>query len=75
MCTHTHTHTHSATHGFQLLFTEQAVSVTSCPLGEPGEQQKTYYVVGTAFVNPDEKEPSHGRVLVFEVTSSKSVYV
>ncbi len=70
--THTNIHTRLATHGFQLLFTEQAVSVASCPLGDPGENQKTYYILGTAFVDPNEKEPTHGRILVLQVTKSES---
>jgi len=47
------------------------VSITSCSLGESSDVQKTYYVVGTAFVDPNEKEPKYGRVLVFEVTKGK----
>ena len=54
-------------HGFQLLFMEQAVSLCSCLLGDPEERQKHYYVVGTAFVDPADKEPSCGRVIILEV--------
>ncbi len=60
-----------ALHGFQLLRTEQAVSMTSCTLGAPDDAKSTYYIVGTAFVNPNEKEPKQGRILVLKVTASK----
>ena len=51
------------------------MSITSCSLGGSGDVQKTYYVVGTAFVDPNEKEPSNGRVLVFEVSKGELVRV
>ena len=44
--------------------------MTSCPLGTI-DPQRVYYVVGTAFVNQTEKEPSQGRVLVLEVTEGQ----
>ena len=68
LCNHTQT---VAIHGLQLLPREQAVSLTSCTLGSSGESNSTYYVVGTALVNPNDKEPSIGRILVIQVTSSK----
>lgn len=64
-----------ATHGFQLLQREQAVSVASCTLGSSADSKSTYYVVGTALVNPNEKEPSVGRILVLQVTNSKCLYI
>ncbi|KNC96412.1 uncharacterized protein SPPG_09532 [Spizellomyces punctatus DAOM BR117] len=33
--------------------------------------QKTYYCVGTAYVLPQEDEPSKGRILVFDVTEER----
>ena len=59
-----------AIHGYQLSPKEHALSVTSCPLGTI-DPQRVYYVVGTAFVNQTEKEPSQGRVLVLEVTEGQ----
>ena len=59
-----------AIHGYQLSPQEHALSVTSCPLGTI-DPQRVYYVVGTAFVNQTEKEPSQGRVLVLEVTEGQ----
>ena len=58
-------------HGYQLCQGEQAVSLTSCTLGESADTRNTFYVVGTAFVDVGEKEPTQGRVLVFQVTDSK----
>lgn len=61
-----------ATHGFQLLMGEQAVSIASCSLGSQADaKSNTYYVVGTAMISPNEKEPKHGRILVFQVTASE----
>ena len=58
-------------HGYQLCQGEQAVSLTSCTLGESADTRNTFYVVGTAFVDVGEKEPTQGRVLVFQVTDSE----
>ena len=60
-----------ATHGLQLLPREQAVSLTSCTLGSSADARSTYYVVGTALVNPNDKEPVVGRILVLQVTNSR----
>ena len=43
------------------------MSITSCTLGTVNPS--VYYVVGTAFVFMNEKEPSKGRILVFQVQS------
>ena len=32
-----------------------------------------YYVVGTALVVPNEREPRSGRILIFQVSSSKPI--
>ena len=63
--------THTVLHGYQLCQGEQAVSLTSCTLGESADTRNTFYVVGTAFVDVGEKEPTQGRVMVFQVTDSK----
>ena len=60
----------SAIHGYQLCPKEHALSITSCPLGV-GDAQRVYYIVGTAFVNHMEREPTQGRVLVLEVTEGQ----
>ncbi|XP_064399977.1 DNA damage-binding protein 1-like isoform X3 [Halichondria panicea] len=59
-----------AIHGYQLCPMEHALSITSCPLGA-GDSQQVYYIVGTAFVNHMEREPTQGRVLVLEVTEGR----
>ena len=69
----THTHTHTVLHGYQLCQGEQAVSLTSCTLGESVDTKNIFYVVGTAFVDIGEREPTQGRVLVFQVTDSEYI--
>eukprot|EP01112_Ceratiomyxa_fruticulosa_P020970 TRINITY_DN7283_c0_g1_i2.p1 TRINITY_DN7283_c0_g1~~TRINITY_DN7283_c0_g1_i2.p1 ORF type:complete len:1042 (-),score=227.88 TRINITY_DN7283_c0_g1_i2:442-3567(-) len=39
---------------------------------EPNQQ---YFVIGTAFVRPEETEPSSGRILVFQVQENKLILV
>ena len=56
--------TRTVIHGYQLCQGEQAISLTSCTLGESADTRNTFYVVGTAFVDVREKEPTQGRVLV-----------
>ena len=56
---------HAVLHDYQLCQGEQGVSLTSCILGESAETKNTFYVVGTAFVDIGEREPTQGRVLVF----------
>lgn len=31
-----------------------------------GDDPKTYYVVGTALVHPEEGEPKNGRIIIFD---------
>lgn len=67
---HTLAHTtHTVLHAYQLAPREHAVSITSCSMG--GDMRNTYFVVGTAFVDPTQKEPTKGRILVFQVTESE----
>lgn len=49
-------------HRFELDPNEQAMSISSGTLNEV-----CYYLVGTAFLLPEEQEPSHGRILVMQV--------
>lgn len=53
--------------GYQLSPREHVVSLTSCALGCDATP---LYAVGTAFVDPTEKEPNRGRTLLFRATDS-----
>jgi DNA damage-binding protein 1 len=46
---------------------EQGLSCTTVVF-EPGSAE--YFVVGSAYVVPDEQEPTRGRILVFEVVAA-----
>lgn len=59
------------THAYQLFPREHAVSIASCTVGS--DPKSAYFVVGTAFVLPSEKEPVRGRILVFQVTDAKAL--
>lgn len=61
-------HTFEILHMHQFLQNECAISIVSTRLGDDAN---TYYVVGTCFVNPEEKEPSLGRIIVFQWSDSK----
>ena len=47
---------------------EEGISVTSCVFEG---SNKEYIVVGTAQMEPEEQEPSKGRILVFEVLGNR----
>ena len=51
--------------GYQLSPREHIVSVTSCTLGSTATPM---FAVGTAFVDPTEKEPNRGRTMLFRAT-------
>ena len=36
-----------------------------------GEDPNTYYIVGTAMVQPEEAEPKQGRIIIFHYTDGK----
>jgi DNA damage-binding protein 1 len=55
-------HTFEVLHAHMLRPNEHALSIMSAKLGE---DSATYYVVGTAFVNPEEAEPKLGRLILF----------
>ncbi|XP_017785317.1 PREDICTED: DNA damage-binding protein 1 [Nicrophorus vespilloides] len=57
-------------HAYQLMQQEYAMSLISCRLGE-----ETYYVVGTAMLNPEESEPKQGRLLMFQLADNKLTLV
>lgn len=49
-------------HAHQFMQTEYAMSLISAKLGN---DQNTYYIVGTALVNPEEPEPKVGRIIIY----------
>lgn len=51
---------------------EYALSLLSTKLGD---DPNTYYVVGTALVNPEESEPKQGRILIFHFDDGKLTQV
>eukprot|EP00240_Pyramimonas_obovata_P000173 CAMPEP_0118957844 /NCGR_PEP_ID=MMETSP1169-20130426/62317_1 /TAXON_ID=36882 /ORGANISM="Pyramimonas obovata, Strain CCMP722" /LENGTH=1091 /DNA_ID=CAMNT_0006905945 /DNA_START=129 /DNA_END=3404 /DNA_ORIENTATION=- len=59
-------------HRYQLDATEVPCSVLSCTFADDPVE---YYVVGTAFMKPDEVEPNQGRIMVFSVEDQKVVLV
>ena len=67
--TPSHPHSLTAIHGYQLSPREHVVSLTSCVL-----DSAHYFAVGTAFVDPTEKEPNRGRIMLFRV-SHTSMYM
>jgi DNA damage-binding protein 1 len=58
--------------GYQLSPREHIVSVTSCALGSTATPM---FAVGTAFVDPTEKEPNRGRTMLFRATHTKALEV
>ncbi|CAH0552007.1 unnamed protein product [Brassicogethes aeneus] len=61
-------HTFEVLHAHQLMQQEYAMSLISCQLGT---DSNTYFIVGTAVVNPEEPEPKQGRLLVFHWNDNK----
>lgn len=55
-------------HAHQFMQTEFAMSLMSAKLGD---DPNTYYIVGTAIVNPEEPDPKMGRIIVFHYTDGK----
>ncbi|XP_019874533.2 DNA damage-binding protein 1 [Aethina tumida] len=55
-------------HAHQLMQQEYAMSLISCQLGT---DHNTYFIIGTAVVNPEEPEPKQGRLLVFHWNENK----
>lgn len=56
---------------FELDLYETGISITSSFLKDNlDEQEKEYVVVGTAFVLPEESQPTRGRILVFEIITT-----
>ncbi|XP_065222979.1 DNA damage-binding protein 1 [Planococcus citri] len=59
-------------HAHQLPANEYALSLESCKLGD---DPNYYYVIGTAFVNPEESEPKVGRIIMFQYDEGKLTQV
>jgi DNA damage-binding protein 1 len=55
-------------HAHQFMQCEYALSLVSTRLGD---DSNTYYIVGTALVNPEESEPKQGRILMFQYQDGK----
>ncbi|EDS40298.1 conserved hypothetical protein [Culex quinquefasciatus] len=49
-------------HAHQFMQTEYVLSLISAKLGN---DPATYYIVGTAMVNPEEREPKVGRIIIY----------
>ncbi|XP_066157615.1 DNA damage-binding protein 1 [Euwallacea fornicatus] len=56
----------------QFLNQEYVLSLISCQLSN---DPHTYFIVGTATVNPEESEPKQGRIVIFHWTDNKLVQV
>ncbi|XP_018327485.1 DNA damage-binding protein 1 [Agrilus planipennis] len=61
-------HTFEFLHAHQFMQQEYAMSLISCQLGD---DPNIYYVVGTAFVNPEEPESKSGRLILFHWADNK----
>jgi len=61
-------HTFEVLHAHQFMQCEYALSLVSTKLGDDAN---TYYIVGTALVNPEESEPKQGRILMFQYQDGK----
>uniref|UniRef100_A0A6M2DKV7 Putative splicing factor 3b subunit 3 n=1 Tax=Xenopsylla cheopis TaxID=163159 RepID=A0A6M2DKV7_XENCH len=55
-------------HAQQLMQTESALSLISTTLGD---DPNTYFIVGTALVNPEDSEPKVGRILMYNYVDGK----
>lgn len=56
-------------HAHQLNVNEYALSIISTKLGD---DPTTYYILGTAIVNPEDQDPKLGRILIFHWDDSSS---
>ncbi|XP_031628469.1 DNA damage-binding protein 1 isoform X2 [Contarinia nasturtii] len=59
-------------HAHHFMQTEYVLSIISARLGE---DPNTYFVIGTALVNPDETEPKCGRIIVYNFADGKLTQV
>lgn len=65
-------HTFEVLHAHQFMQSEYAMSLTSCKLGD---DPTTYYIVGTALINPEESEPKQGRIVIFQYQDNKLMQI
>uniref|UniRef100_T1J441 DNA damage-binding protein 1 n=1 Tax=Strigamia maritima TaxID=126957 RepID=T1J441_STRMM len=65
-------HTFEVLHAHQLMSNEYTLSLISTRLGD---DPTTYFIAGTALVNPDESEPRQGRILLFSYSDGKLLQV
>lgn len=63
-------HTFEILHAHRLMPQEFAMSLVSCKLGD---DPATYYVLGTAFVYPDDAECKLGRLLMFQLSDGNKL--
>lgn len=63
-------HTFEVLHAHQFMPTETVVTILSNKLGETDDE---YFIVGTAFVIPDEPEPKQGRIVVYKWTQDSNL--
>ncbi|XP_027838000.2 DNA damage-binding protein 1-like isoform X1 [Aphis gossypii] len=61
--------TYEVLHAHQLNSNECALSIISAKLGD---DPTTYYILGTAAVNPEDQDPKLGRILIFNWDDSSS---
>lgn len=61
-------HTFEVSHAYQMLPTEYCLSIISAKLGE---DPTYYYILGTAFINPEDSEPKQGRIIMFAINEGK----
>lgn len=63
-------HTFEVLHAHQFMPTENVVTILSNKLGETDDE---YFIVGTAFVIPDEPEAKQGRIIVYKWTQDSNL--
>jgi len=61
-------HTFEVLHAHKLMRNEFSTALISAQLNDDPNQ---YYILGTAFVYPDEAEPKQGRILLFQYADGK----
>ncbi|KAL8617543.1 DNA damage-binding protein 1 [Nucella lapillus] len=65
-------HTFEVLYAHQLMPNECATSLVSAKLGE---DPNTYYIVGTAYIHPEDAEPKSGRLIMFHYTDGKLIQI
>lgn len=65
-------HTFEVIHAHQMMQSEYCLSLLSTKLGDDPNH---YYIIGTAFINPEESEPKQGRIVIFHFDEGRFVQV